>query len=70
MPNLTTRKIIRFGKSTLAMTLPKAWANYFQLRAGDRLEVIANRNSENTVGLRQVYWGCETKDDAPVQKPS
>jgi len=42
MPNLTTRKIIRFGKSTLAMTLPKAWANYFQLRAVDRLEVIAN----------------------------
>ena len=42
MPSLTTRKIIKFGKSTLAMTLPKAWVNYFKLKAGGRLEVIAN----------------------------
>ena len=43
MPSLTTRKIIKFGKSTLAMTLPKAWVNYFKLKAGDRVEVIANK---------------------------
>ena len=43
MPSLTTRKVIKFGKSTLAMTLPKAWVNYFKLEAGDRLEVIANK---------------------------
>lgn len=43
MPSLTTRKIIKFGKSTLAMTLPKAWVNYFKLEVGDRLEVIANK---------------------------
>lgn len=43
MPSLTTRKIIKFGKSTLVMTLPKAWVNYFKLKAGDKLEVIANR---------------------------
>ena len=43
IPSLTTRKIIKFGKSTLAMTLPKAWVNYFNLEAGDKLEVIANK---------------------------
>ena len=43
MPSLTTRKIIKFGRSTLAMTLPKAWVNYFGLKAGDKLEVIANK---------------------------
>jgi len=43
MPSLTTRKIIKFGKSTLAMTLPKAWVNYFRLKAGDEMEVIANK---------------------------
>ena len=43
MPSLTTRKIIKFGKSTLAITLPKAWVNYFKLKAGDKLEVIANK---------------------------
>jgi phosphate uptake regulator len=43
MPSLTTRKVNKFGKSTLAMTLLKAWVNYFKLEAGDRLEVIANK---------------------------
>ncbi len=42
MPTLTLRKLIRFGDGGLVMTLPKGWARYYDLKAGDELEVIAN----------------------------
>jgi antitoxin component of MazEF toxin-antitoxin module len=43
MPSLTIRKLFKLGNSTLVMTLPKAWIDYFKLKAGDELEVIANK---------------------------
>jgi AbrB family looped-hinge helix DNA binding protein len=42
MPTLTYRKIIRFGQSGLVITIPKSWIRYYNVKAGDRLEVIAN----------------------------
>ena len=42
MPTLTTRSILRFGREGLAITLPKAWSDYYQLRPGDRVGVMAN----------------------------
>ncbi|MFC1871653.1 AbrB/MazE/SpoVT family DNA-binding domain-containing protein [Chloroflexota bacterium] len=42
MPTLTVRKLIKFGESGLALTIPKGWTRYYGLKAGDRLEVIAN----------------------------
>ena len=42
MPTLTFRKIIKFGQSGLVITIPKSWIRYYKLKAGDRLEVIAN----------------------------
>ena len=42
MPTLTLRKLIRFGQNGLIITVPKGWVRYYGLKAGDRLEVIAN----------------------------
>jgi AbrB family looped-hinge helix DNA binding protein len=42
MPSLTRRKLIRFGKGSLVITLPKPWVDYYGLKAGDRLEVITD----------------------------
>ena len=42
MPTLTLRKLIKFGDTGLVLTIPKGWLRYYNLKAGDRLEVIAN----------------------------
>ena len=42
MPTLTLRKLIKFGESGLVLSIPKGWVRYYGLKAGDRLEVIAN----------------------------
>ena len=41
MPILAERKLFATGDS-LAVTLPKPWINYFRLKAGDSVEVLAN----------------------------
>ena len=41
MPSLYERSLIKFGQG-LAMTIPKAWADFHGLKPGDKLEVIAN----------------------------
>ncbi len=43
MPTLTFRKVIRLGKDALVISLPAGWVRYYDLKAGDKLEVIANR---------------------------
>jgi len=42
MPTLGSRKLIKFGSSGLVVTVPKAWARYYHLRPGDRVEIIAD----------------------------
>ena len=42
MPTLTFRKLIKFGQSGFVITIPKSWIRYYKLKAGDRLEVIAD----------------------------
>lgn len=42
MPNLTQRSLIRFGDGGLVVTIPKAWADYYGLKAGDKVEVVTN----------------------------
>ena len=42
MPTQTLRKAIRLGKYQLVVTLPAGWVRYYNLKAGDKLEVIAN----------------------------
>lgn len=41
MPILVERSLFKTGES-LAVTLPKTWTRYFQLRAGDQVEIVAN----------------------------
>ena len=43
MPIVTSRKVIKLGHNGLVITLPAGWVRYYNLRAGDRLEVIANK---------------------------
>ena len=43
MPTLTTRKVIKLGHNGLVITLPAGWVLYYNLKAGDKLEVIANK---------------------------
>ncbi|MCW4015537.1 MAG: AbrB/MazE/SpoVT family DNA-binding domain-containing protein [Candidatus Bathyarchaeota archaeon] len=43
MPQKETRKLVAIGNS-LGVTLPKGWIDYFDLKLGDKLEVITNGN--------------------------
>jgi antitoxin component of MazEF toxin-antitoxin module len=42
MPHIENRKIIRIGKTSLGIILPKAWLRYFFLQAGDEVEIVSN----------------------------
>jgi len=42
MPTVTKRTLIKFGENGLVLTIPKAWIDYYELKAGDILMVIAN----------------------------
>ena len=42
MATLTRRRVIRLGDA-LVVTLPKAWVDYYQLRPGDKVTVVAAR---------------------------
>jgi len=42
MPILVERSLFKIGGG-FAVTLPKAWVRYNNLKPGDKVEVIANR---------------------------
>ncbi len=42
MPTLAMRKLIKFGESGLVLTVPIAWARYYNLKPGDKVEIEAN----------------------------
>jgi len=42
MPNLFKRTLIRTGNGALVVVVPRPWTRYYGLKAGDKLEVIAN----------------------------
>ena len=43
MPHITTRSLIKFGSGKgLAVTIPRAWAEYYGLKAGNKVVVITN----------------------------
>ena len=43
MPSVFKRSLIRIGNEALAIVLPRPWTRYYGLKAGDKLEVIANK---------------------------
>jgi len=61
MPSLTLRKLIRFGDGGLVITLPRSWARYYQLKAGDKVEVIA----DSELIIRVVK--AETRENGQAQ---
>ncbi len=42
MPIKVERILFRVGEGSLAVTLPKSWVVYNQLKAGDTVEVIVD----------------------------
>lgn len=42
MPTLAKRKLIKFGEAGLVLTVPRAWARYYNLKPGDKVEIEAN----------------------------
>ena len=42
MPTLLERTLIKFGDGGLVMCIPKAWSDFYKLRAGDKVQVITN----------------------------
>ena len=42
MPTKSDRSVIRFGNGGLVITIPKAWATFYEIQPGDKLTVITN----------------------------
>lgn len=42
MPLMVERKLFKIGEGGFAVTIPKAWINYHQLKPGDRVEVVVD----------------------------
>ncbi|MFC2051886.1 AbrB/MazE/SpoVT family DNA-binding domain-containing protein [Chloroflexota bacterium] len=42
MPTITFRKLIKFGAGSFVVSVPRSWVRYYNLKSGDKLEVIAN----------------------------
>lgn len=51
MPTLTERTLMPMGDGGLVMTIPKSWARYYGLKAGDKVIVITN--GELTVQVKE-----------------
>jgi len=49
MPIKVERTLFKIGEGGFAVTLPKAWIRYYQLKPGDKVEIIANDNLEATL---------------------
>lgn len=45
---------MKAGNSSLAVTLPKGWVDYYELKPGDEVEVITD-NNEMIVRLKKQY---------------
>jgi len=42
MPHKIKRKLIRVGNTSIAVILPIPWLRYYNLKHGDRVEVVSN----------------------------
>lgn len=43
MPSVFKRSLIKIGNGALAIVIPRPWLQFYELKAGDKLEVIANK---------------------------
>ncbi len=60
MPIKVERTLFKIGEGGFAVTLPKAWVTYYQLKPGDKVEIIANRD----LTIRVKAKSGEIKDTA------
>lgn len=42
MPIKVERTLFKIGEGAIAVTLPKAWVNYFNLKPGDKVEIVGD----------------------------
>ena len=42
MPSISYRALIRMGDGGLVITIPKGWARFYELKPGEKVEVVAN----------------------------
>lgn|GEM_PF-5762012 len=42
MPTITKQKLISMGQGGLVVTVPKAWSNFYGLKPGDVVIVVAD----------------------------
>ena len=42
MSILVERKLFKSGEGGIAVTLPKAWINYYHLKPGDKVEIVGD----------------------------
>ena len=65
MQIVVERKLFATGDS-LAITLPKAWINYFHLKTGDTLEVVAS--NEITIRIKKAEGNIDFHTDLTATK--
>lgn len=39
---LTERKVMPMGEGSLVITIPKGWARFYKLKAGDKVKILAD----------------------------
>ena len=61
MPIKVERILFRVGEASLAVTLPKAWVVYNQLKAGDLVEIVVNDGV--TVHIKEKPSACHKPED-------
>jgi len=44
MPIMVERTLFKIGEGGFAITLPKAWIRYNELKAGDKVEIVADKD--------------------------
>lgn len=57
MPQSVKRKLMKHGKSSLVVALPKGWLDYKGLKSGDSVEVISNEEITIKPLLRKKKGG-------------
>jgi bifunctional DNA-binding transcriptional regulator/antitoxin component of YhaV-PrlF toxin-antitoxin module len=64
MPIKVERTLFRIGEGGFAITLPKAWVRYYNLKPGDKVEIIANHNliirvKSKRIKIKRLNNTCE-----------
>ena len=54
MPILVERKLFKIGEGGIAVTLPKAWIRYYNLKPGNKVEIIADKDITIKIKLTEI----------------